>query len=256
MKKILFLIVAAIVVVAMPNVKAAEPWLGKVEASVGNDTLKEGNLPAAIGSETENASVTYDSVKLKYVPEVNSETIKRPGPMAWVGIKVTAPSEVNSKELAQKAKYYPVGDESNPRVFFDKRDSKGDDAPYYIYLYDSVTQEELEEACKKGIEKLELGKWVFTWDEKGEHKQKFTIYINTKTVTLINEKDENLFTPTDAEKLINEYNESKKQQETKTEEVKDNTKNPNTSDTIIYSVIAITISAIGLVFTYKKLHNN
>ena len=38
-------------------------------------------------------------------------------------------------------------------------------------------------------------------------------------------------------------------------ESKDNTKNPNTSDTIIYSVIAITISAIGLAFTYKKLHN-
>ncbi len=39
-------------------------------------------------------------------------------------------------------------------------------------------------------------------------------------------------------------------------EENNNVKNPNTSDTIIYSVIAITISAIGLAFTYKKLHNN
>ena len=255
MKKLLFLIVAAIVVVAMPNVKADEGWLGKVEASIGSDTLKEGNLPTAVGSETENASVTYDSVKLKYVPEENSETVKRPGPMAWVGIKVTAPSGVNSKDLAQKAKYYPVGDESNPRTFFEKKDSEGDNAPYYIYLYDSVTQKELEDACKKGIEKLQLGKWVFTWDENGTHKQTFTIYINTKSVTLVDNEDKELFTPTDAEKLINEYNESQKQQETKTEETKDNTKNPNTSDTIIYSLIAITISAIGIAFAYKKLHD-
>ena len=38
-------------------------------------------------------------------------------------------------------------------------------------------------------------------------------------------------------------------------EAKDNTKNPNTSDTIIYSVIAITISSIGIAITYKKSHN-
>lgn len=35
-----------------------------------------------------------------------------------------------------------------------------------------------------------------------------------------------------------------------------NTKNPNTSDAIIYSVIAIVISALGLTFVYRKLHNN
>ncbi len=31
--------------------------------------------------------------------------------------------------------------------------------------------------------------------------------------------------------------------------------NPNTADTIIYSVIAVVIAALGLTFTYKKLHN-
>ena len=31
--------------------------------------------------------------------------------------------------------------------------------------------------------------------------------------------------------------------------------NPNTSDAIIYSVIAVVIAALGLTFTYKKLHN-
>ena len=35
-----------------------------------------------------------------------------------------------------------------------------------------------------------------------------------------------------------------------------NPKNPNTSDTIIYSVIAIAISALGLTFVLRKLHNN
>ena len=35
-----------------------------------------------------------------------------------------------------------------------------------------------------------------------------------------------------------------------------NTKNPNTSDSIIYSVIAIVISALGLTFALRKLHNN
>ena len=35
-----------------------------------------------------------------------------------------------------------------------------------------------------------------------------------------------------------------------------NPKNPNTSDTIIYSVIAIVISALGLTFVLRKLHNN
>ena len=38
-------------------------------------------------------------------------------------------------------------------------------------------------------------------------------------------------------------------------EAKNNTKNPNTSDSIIYSVIAITISSIGIAFAYKKLHD-
>ena len=250
MKKILFLIVAAIVVVAMPNVKADESWLGKVEASIGNDTLLKGELPAT----TENTTLTYDSVELKYVP---ADGKTKPGPMAWVGMKVTAPKEVTSSNLSN-VKYYKVGDETNVKSFEDLKDGgNGDSDPYYIYIYVSVTQEKLEEACKKGMETLELGKWVFTWDEQGTHKQTFTININTKTVTLLNEENENLFTPTDAEELINEYNESQKQtsQETKTEETKDNTKNPNTSDTIIYSVIAITVSAIGLAFTYKKLHN-
>ena len=35
-----------------------------------------------------------------------------------------------------------------------------------------------------------------------------------------------------------------------------NSKNPNTSDSIIYSVIAIVISALGLTFVLRKLHNN
>ena len=35
-----------------------------------------------------------------------------------------------------------------------------------------------------------------------------------------------------------------------------NPKNPNTSDSIIYSVIAIVISALGLTFVLRKLHNN
>ena len=35
-----------------------------------------------------------------------------------------------------------------------------------------------------------------------------------------------------------------------------NPKNPNTSDSIIYSIIAIVISALGLTFVLRKLHNN
>ncbi len=252
MKKILFLIVAVIIIAIIPNVYADEEWFGEIEASIGSDTLIDGELPASVGSKTENASVTYDSVKLKYVP---AEGKTKPGPMAWLGIKVTAPSGVKDKTDANNVKYYPVGDESNPRNFFEKKDSKSDDAPYYIFLYNSVTQEKLEDACKKGIEKLELGKWVFTWDEKGEHKQTFTIYINTKTVTLVNEKDEDLFTPDDAEKLINEYKESQKQEEQTKQETEKN-KNPNTSDiNIVLTVGTIFVSALCIGYIFKKRFN-
>ena len=53
----------------------------------------------------------------------------------------------------------------------------------------------------------------------------------------------------------NEPTPSEKEDTQNNTEENNNVKNPNTSDIIIYSVIAITISAIGLAFTYKKLHN-
>ena len=41
-----------------------------------------------------------------------------------------------------------------------------------------------------------------------------------------------------------------------TETTKEDAKNPNTSDVIIYSVIGTIIAALGLTFIFKKLHNN
>lgn len=46
-----------------------------------------------------------------------------------------------------------------------------------------------------------------------------------------------------------------KTEETSSTEAKAEEKNPNTADAIIYSVIAVVISALGLTFAFKKLHN-
>ncbi len=46
-----------------------------------------------------------------------------------------------------------------------------------------------------------------------------------------------------------------KTEETSSTEAKAEEKNPNTADAIIYSIIAVVISALGLTFAFKKLHN-
>ena len=46
-----------------------------------------------------------------------------------------------------------------------------------------------------------------------------------------------------------------KAEETSSTEAKAEEKNPNTADAIIYSIIAVIISALGLTFAFKKLHN-
>lgn len=47
----------------------------------------------------------------------------------------------------------------------------------------------------------------------------------------------------------------KTEEESSSTETKAEEKNPNTADAIIYSVIAVVISALGLTFAFKKLHN-
>ena len=56
-------------------------------------------------------------------------------------------------------------------------------------------------------------------------------------------------------KPANENEPTTSEENSQNVEENNNVKNPNTSDVIIYSLIAITISAIGLAFAYKKLHN-
>ena len=264
MKK--FMMLATILVAGlfiMPNVHAEDTWYGNVEASIGNDTLKSGSLPQPVNDKTAEVTVTYDTVTLQYVAEESN--IGKTGTSAWLGVKVNAPTEAKEniktctepKTSCKAAQYYPEGDKENPRNFFDKKDGGNGESgtPYYIYLYNAVTKEKLEEAAKNGVEVLKLGTWYFDWDGNGTYEQKVNLAINVKTVTLKSlEGEKELFTPIEAEKLINEYKQSQQQVQPEEEQKEEN--NPNTSDINLYLLLSlIAVSSCGIAYTVKRRFN-
>lgn len=304
MKKLLFLIVVAIVVVAMPNVKAADNC-DNVSDFDGLKTALNNNCSTITLSESASIDVT-EAIGIGYKVEIvgNGSTIK------WTGetssqlqpqVNATIITSINGGDVTisnvtiKDSRKYGLQAYNGGKLTIDN--VKIENCKYGAVLVNGgdVTVKSLtmkDNGEKTGGNGIEIGRASADYaTPKLTLDGTVTVEGDTQTnYVTIAENDKDLIsfevenTPSSAYKLeikdnkviiVNQEGkiiaESNKAPETvvnikgteyveptinTTEEVKDNTKNPNTSDTIIYSIIAIVISAIGLAFTYKKLHNN
>lgn len=304
MKKLLFLIVAAIVVVTVPNVKAAENC-EEISSFEELKTALNNKCSTITLSKSANIDVT-EAIGIGYKVEIvgNESTIK------WTGetdsqlqpqVNATIITSINGGDVTisnvtiKDSRKYGLQAYNGGKLTIDN--VKIENCNYGAVLVNGgdVTVKSLtmkDNGEKPGGNGIEIGRASADYaTPKLTLDGTVTVEGDTQTnYVTIAENDKDLIsfevenTPSSAYKLeikdnkviiVNQEGkiiaESNKAPETvvnikgteyveptinTTEEVKDNTKNPNTSDTIIYSIIAIVISAIGLAFTYKKLHNN
>ena len=208
--------------------------LGTVSEAQNKDSVQEGTKAVINGADSAKVTITYDAANLKIVAA--DETAGRENEAAWVGFIITTPTDASGK--TNKVKINGVEYEADK------------DGAYYF----AITKDKLD----KGEPIVYTCEFDWNYEESTfTTDQIVTITIDPAVVKLISKESNDVVYdgPAIAEA---KKQEAQKQEENKenTENSNDNTKNPNTSDAIICSVIAITISAIGLAFTYKKLHNN
>ncbi len=259
------IIAIIMMLVVIPCVSAAESdW--KVTDITSDDTLIEKSTTGSeLVSNTNETTITYSAGRFKLVgqtgtgkgnSDLGNENIgadatseNRPSGYAWVGFEITREGEgLESKQLSVK---FP-GESDFKTIETGKMTFKD---------YVGISKDKLEKALKN---KQDI---TYTYVFKlADEEETYIVNIIIKPAGIILYKettnpselkeDDILFDgPVEEQKLLDA--EKSSQASSSSEEQKSTTdaKNPNTADTIIYSVIAVIISALGLTFVYKKLHN-
>ena len=223
-----------------PAVFAATDTFGSIENITNTDTTFGGGVTSEVaGAESANVTITYNSASLKKVADPGQG---RDSVAAWIGTRVTAPTTINSPELAEKVKLSADGKE----VTLGQKDWTCD-GTCTIDLYTGVTEEKLAKIASAGQEIGTLATYVFTWDEGGANTQTFNIDLNVLATTLKNEQqDADLFTPDEARELIDAYGAAQKPAEESTETTDNTSENPNTSDSVLTYVAIATVAVLGL----------
>ena len=207
MKKIKMLAILVIAsVLFVPNVFAdTDPKLGTVEKYEPADSVKQAVEPVMDASNQNRITVTYSGIT-KLVVQPADEGKKRYEEAAWFGFKVNAPTE-GLQEAKAKLRRLKMDSDTHGGVEGDYRvwnwtDAKENEGSY-VYVYTSVTQEELEAAAaKKGgvVSKT----WEFDWDGDGTYEQVLEVILDPQQVTLLPEggrEDTPLFTPAKYEEI-------------------------------------------------------
>ena len=172
-KKILFSSVAFVMgLIMVQNANAAD--LGKVQSITSGDSIT--------GQDTDTVKIVYESAELTIEPAQAGGTNleARPDGFGWLGIKITAPENVNY----ESANYYSVnvkGEKSETKLYKEFKDVAGEDDKV-ISLWSGINFDRLNTALTSGGDVTMS--YYFDWDGDNECDQTFIVSIDPKKVTL------------------------------------------------------------------------
>lgn len=240
----------------IPNVYAYDGSAqGEVADATSSDTIVTKATMTPVAKDAKTKVLTYNSGAFKYVGEdLSNSAGKREGNYAWVGVKVSYPSDVHQYDY----NVYVNGKLHNDGLSI-KEGIRGVDG--YTEWF-GISEENLLNAIKNN--KKITYELSFDWDKSGEPKDQIVIIeIDPMTTTLYSNYtgDPNsstaVWTPTRAQEEKAKIEASQNpQQPAQSEETKSNEKNPDTSDLNIYALFTIMfISGCGVVYTFKKRFN-
>ena len=252
------IIAIIMMLVVIPCVSASEnEWT--VTDITNDDTLVKGstkNNPVKEGNKT---TITYDSASFVLLNGTSGEddnstegkidpsstTQNRPDGYAWIGFTIT---KTNSK--IKKVKLPGSQD-------FEELTSEVDTFSDYV----GINQQKLQTALENGTNVI----YTYEFKTGDEENDTYTVEIIIKPESIVlYEKGADPTNPGANKVVFNGPEEKQKIDDQRSSEASStqdqsssttDAKNPNTADAIIYSVIAVIISALGLTFVYKKLHN-
>ena len=263
MKKLFggFIMAIIMMLVVIPCVSAEDKWT--VKDITSEDTLIDpSTADKKLDQSSNETTITYNAGSFKLVGQTgdgkgnsslgdenigaDATTENRPGGYAWVGFQITR--EGDSLESKTLSVQFP-GESKFKKLTTGIMTFKD---------YVGISKDKLEKALNNKQDITYT--YVFKLDDE-EETYTVNIVIKPAGIVLYKEsadpselkEDDNLFNgPVEEQKLLAA---EKSSEVSSTENKSNNANNPNTADAIIYSVIAVIISALGLTFTYKKLHN-
>ncbi|MCD7859267.1 MAG: Ig-like domain-containing protein [Firmicutes bacterium] len=155
------------------------------------------------GDATGNVAVTLEDIALDW--EAADESAGKDIDAWWVGIKVTAPSEMMEEQLADSVYQERASADSawsDSLSFWSNKNSQTGDSEHYIGLWLPLTPAILEAAIESGRDITMY--YQFDWDGDGTFEQSIAVCVNPDGVTL-NKKDQTGFafeTPSPASIMV------------------------------------------------------
>ncbi len=139
------------------------------------------------GGTTDTVKIVYESAELNIAPaQAGGQNLEaRPDGYGWLGIKITAPTDVNYN----KANYYAVnvkGEKSETKLYKDYKDVAGEEDKV-ISLWSGINFDTLNTALTKGSDVTMS--YYFDWDGNDTVDQTFIVSIDPKKVTLKKESN-------------------------------------------------------------------
>ena len=215
MKKI-FLIFTFIIFFSTQTVFAASNY-GEVKdiTKQTGDSLTKGE--GKIETKGNTTTIRYEASTFKMLEkDDNAADGQRPGPAAWIGFKITEPTEGSNSKFKV----------TTP----DNKTTEISSSSYTDYV--GITPTNLKNALLKGT--VLTYKYSFDWDENDENDQFVIIEIDPEEISLIDTSDDTVWSPQIAKDLLED-------------------ENPKTSDINLLLIISlIIISGLGITYYFKK----
>ena len=215
MKKI-FLIFTFIIFFTTQTVFAASNY-GEVKdiTKQAGDSLTKGE--GKLEKKGDTTTIRYGTSTFKMLEkDENAADGERPGPAAWIGFKITEPTEGSNSKFKV----------TTP----DNKTTEISSSSYTDYV--GITPTNLKNALLKGT--ALTYKYSFDWDENNENDQFVIIEIAPEEITLIDTSGETVWSPEIAKDLLE-------------------AQNPKTSDINLLLIISlIIISGLGITYYFKK----
>lgn len=215
MKKF-FLIFTFIIFFSTQTVFAASNY-GEVKdiTKQTGDSLTKGE--GKIETKGNTTTIRYEASTFKMLEkDDNAADGQRPGPAAWIGFKITEPTEGSNSKFKV----------TTP----DNKTTEISSSSYTDYV--GITPTNLKNALLKGT--VLTYKYSFDWDENDENDQFVIIEIDPEEISLIDTSDDTVWSPQIAKDLLED-------------------ENPKTSDINLLLIISlIIISGLGITYYFKK----
>ena len=196
MKKSIQKLLSSVLVLLMitSSLPATSIYAADVDDNLGQVSVITGAHQADVNNDNQSKIVvTYnDEITLNW--SAKDEIIERNQDGWWVGIKMTAPTGVDSSTL-ENATYQSRSDQASDwgssKSFWEYKDSEDDVDVHYITLWAYVNEQKLNDAIDS--EKNLVTDWQFDWDNNSDYEQMVSIEIDPSLVKL--KKDSKLVYP-------------------------------------------------------------